>query len=130
MRVTKNLAEARQLLVEALRRRGVKVYGATTNKYEVLAWTHETEFDLSFMPGNRRTVISHAVKVFPQYWGKGIGTKMCKLREEAAIEAGVTLMLATVMNSNAAEIRVLEKCGWQRFTNNERTGCSLWGKQL
>lgn len=128
--MTSSLDEARRQLTQALRSRGVHAYEATTSKYDVFASTSATEFTLSFMPGNRRTVISHAVKVFPDYRNKGIGTQMCKLREDAAREAGITLMLATVVDSNWEEIRILEKCSWVRLTQNLNTHCSLWGKQL
>jgi GNAT superfamily N-acetyltransferase len=123
------LSVARAVLVHALWKRGA---GATEglSKYDVQCATKESVFKLSFMPGNRRTLISHAVEVFLEARGKGVGTKLNELREEAAREAGVTLMLATVRDDNTAEIRVLEKCGWTRFTQNHETHCSLWGKQL
>lgn len=126
--ITKDLAQARELLRTALVVRGFDAY--QTSKYTIEGKDFTTKFCLSFMPGNRRTVISHAVEVFPEYRGAGIGTRNSELREEACMEAGITLMLATVKNSNAAEVRVMEKRGWKRLTNNLRTDCSLWGKQL
>lgn len=127
---TKSLQEARLWLAQALREVGLHAYEETTSKYTVHGFTMmpASHFSLSFMPGNRRTLISHAVNV--ETPGKGVGTKLCELREQAARKAGVTLMLATVMDSNAAEIAVLTKCGWARLTQNEQTKCSLWGKQL
>jgi len=128
--MTANLAEARELLRMELVIRGFKATDDPTNKYLIRCSDSTTEFCVSFMPGNRRTVISHAVKVYPEHRGKGIGTRNCELREDAAAAAGVTLILATVKDDNAAEIRVLEKRGWKRLTQNKITHCSLWGKQL
>jgi GNAT superfamily N-acetyltransferase len=128
--VTANLREARELLRKELVIRGFDAYEDPTNKYLVRAHDFTTQFSLSFMPGNRRTLISHAVSVHPEYRGKGLGTRNCELREDAARDAGVTLMLATVLDANVAEIRVLEKRSWVRFTQNKSTHCSLWGKIL
>lgn len=125
---TASLLEARKLLVDALIERGISISGV--GHYDITCASPVASFSLSFMPGNRRTLISHAALVKPEFRGKGVGTRMNKLREEAAREAGVTLMLATVRDDNAPEIRVLEKCEWKRLTQNTETKCSLWGKQL
>lgn len=128
--MAETLAEARQQLAQALRKRGVHGTEATTDKYRVDAWKGAVSFKLSFLPGNRRTLVSHDVVVTQEYRGQGLGTEACLLRESAAREAGVTLMLATVMDDNVAEVTVLEKCEWRRLTQNKTTKCSLWGKQL
>jgi hypothetical protein len=127
--ITKNLAESRERLLVALRERGAKAIPAH-GEHKVWGWTTYGAFALSFLPGNRRTLVSHEVEVFLRLRSRGYGTKMCALRESAAQEAGVTLMLATVMDDNLAEIRVLEKRKWSRLTQNKETKCSLWGKSL
>ena len=129
MVVSKDLAEARRLLIEALQKLGVKAYSAA-DRHGVFCSNDYGSFELSFLPGNRRTLVSHAVTIYPKYRGKGYGTLTCRIREDAAREAGVTLLLATVRDDNAAEIRVLTKCNWGRLTQNLETHCSLWGKTL
>ena len=124
-----SLPKARAALVQALHTRGVKAYsGADT--YSVFGHTDYGAFILSFLPGNRRTLVSNGVEIKVSLRNQGYGTKMCRLREDAAKDAGVTLLLATVMDSNLPEIRVLTKCGWSRLTQNLETACSLWGKTL
>jgi RimJ/RimL family protein N-acetyltransferase len=122
-------AQALDVLMEAVRSRGVPCTSSAT-PYGLISKTDIGTFELHFLPGNRRTLVSHGVVINPAHRGKGEGTRLCKLREEAAKVAGVTLLLATVRNDNVAEICVLEKCRWTRLTNNLDTQCSLWGKTL
>lgn len=125
---TKSLLEAKYRLMAALMQRDVEV--TQLSDHEIYGKKAEATFHLSFMPGNRRTLISHGVEVEGVARGRGLGSAMCLLRELAAVEAGVTLMLATVRDDNAAEIQVLDKFGWKRLLQNSTTHCSLWGKQL
>lgn len=127
--LTKSLEEARYRLLAALLQRDVKAT-LSSFPYDIVCYADEAKFSLSFMPGNRRTLISHDVEVYETCRRRGVGTRMCALREEAAREAGVTLILATVKDDNVAEVKILEKGGWSRLTQNSITGCSLWGKQL
>jgi len=87
-------------------------------------------FSLSFMPGNRRVLISHRSSIEQGQMNKGFGRRMLDLREQLAREAGANLLLATVKNENAIEIYLLESNGWKRFTNRKETQVSLWGKEL
>jgi len=123
-------SEAFDLLYEAVDHIPGFVVEPDRKHFEVRASSDATKFVLTFMPGNRRVLISHGVEVFPGFRGKGLGTSMCEMREQVARLAGVTLLLATVRDENLAEVRVLEKCGWKRLTQNEENKCSLWGKQL
>lgn len=123
------LLEAQQRLLSALLNRGVKAYTGQNGR-TIYGFSSGSDFRLSFMPGNSRTLISHAVTVQADIRNKGVGTKLCQLREEAAKEAGVTLMLCTVRGDNPAQEHLLNKRSWIRLTKNERTNCSLWGKQL
>jgi GNAT superfamily N-acetyltransferase len=126
--MAESLEQARELLLRALRQEGIEP--ELLSRYAISCRTSYTEFKLSFMPGNRRTLISHAVAIRPECRGHGLGTLYCRVRERAAREAGVTLMLATVMDDNKPEISLLLKCGWRRLTQNTTTHCSLWGKEL
>lgn len=88
------------------------------------------KFSLSFLPGNRRVLISHGSKIYPEHRGKGIGKQMLVIREECAKLAGVNLLLATVRNDNAAEMHLLLTHGWLRFTCRTESEVSLWAKEL
>lgn len=128
---TNSLSEARYLLRRALRSRGMSpdhlyLY-SNPDKFKVV---HATGcFTLSFMPGNRRVLISSDSYVIERERGQGLGRKLLKMREEIAREAGVNLLLATVREDNAIEIHLLETSGWKRF-NKRETGVCLWGKEL
>src|SRR6266850_4093526 len=126
---TNSTREAFDLLVEAVKEEGFIVRD-DPERAEVRAYNDKIKFSLTFMPGNRRVLISHGVEVFFAFRGMGLGTEMCKVREQLARKAGVTLLLATVRDDNSAELRVLERCEWKRLTHNEANNCSLWGKQI
>lgn len=128
-KMTDTLEEARAELLTVLRKYGVKCYPAQ-EKRGIFAFVDDCVFELHFLPGNRRTIVSHGVFIPPARRGKGLGTIFCAFREKMCREAGITLMLATVRNDNIAEEKVLTKNSWTRFTNNQQTGCSLWGKTL
>lgn len=119
--------ETRYHLESALRRRGLGVKHTELGTF-VVETPHST-FSMSLMPGNKRIVISHGVKVDEDFRGQGIGKRLLALREEVAREAGINLLLATVRDDNAVEIHLLEAAGWKRLLQR-KTGVSLWGKEL
>lgn len=124
---TQCLPEAKYFLRHALRTRGFTV---TEEGYTFYVKTGVGKFALSFMPGNRRTLISHDVFIEEQHRGKGLGRVGLSTREKIAREAGATLLLATVRNDNKIELHLLRTSGWKRFTSRRDTGTSLWGKRL
>lgn len=121
---TNSLAQSKYLLERALRTRGFNVYET------YLAVSSNAQFRLSFMPGNRRVLISSNVIVFEHERGKGVGRRLLGLREECARECGANLLLATVREDNPIEIHLLETSGWKRLNKRETTGVCLWGKEL
>lgn len=125
---TNSLQHGCYLLQRALRVRGFTAYNINEEN-SFLASNAFGEFRLTFMPGNRRVLISSHVVVKATLRGKGIGRKMLNMREEIAREAGVNLLLATVREDNAIEIHLLETSGWKRY-NQRETGVCLWGKEL
>ncbi len=125
---TSSLSESIYLLQRAFHTRGM--FPILKNERTIEYITTTAKFSMSFMPGNRRTIISHGVVVEPEFRNKGEGRKLLQLREELAVEAGVNLLLATVKNYNAPEIHLLKTSGWKRLTNRKDTKTSLWGKQL
>jgi|SRR5690348_94412 len=124
---TIGLAESCYLLGRALRSRGFRVNEVDSHSFKIENET--THFTLTFMPGNKRVLISSNVKVYPEFQGKKYGTKYLLMREEIAREAKCNLILATVREDNSIEIHLLEKHGWKRF-NKRETGVCLWGKEL
>lgn len=126
--MTNSLAEAQYLLQRALRTRGFSAMNINEEN-SFLASNTQTVFRLTFMPGNRRVLISSQVQVDLALRGKGLGRKYLAIREEVAREAGVNLLLATVREDNTIEIHLLETSGWKRY-NKRETGVCLWGKEL
>src|SRR3989442_1711291 len=56
-----------------------------------------------------------AYDLTPEIWGKGVGASICKSCTEWALSSlGIVRVQATVLESNARSIRVLEKCGFAR----------------
>jgi [ribosomal protein S5]-alanine N-acetyltransferase len=56
-----------------------------------------------------------AYDLSPSMWGKGIATYVCSLLTEwAHSNAGIVRVQATVLETNAASERVLQRCGFQR----------------
>lgn len=125
---TNSLSEARYLLLRAMRTRGFNP--ELTGERTLTVVTSDYNFSLSFMPGNRRVLISHKVFIQPACRNKGIGKKLLAMREELSREAGINLLLATVKNDNEVEIHLLKKARWDRLINRLGTKTSLWGKKL
>jgi GNAT superfamily N-acetyltransferase len=124
---TNSLNEAKYRLARAFRIRGFSL--DIVNERTFSAYENGYRFSLSFMPGNRRILISHDTHVDPEKRDQGLGKKMLGFKEVLAKDAGVNLLLATVRNDNHIEIHLLEKAGWTRLLNR-KTGVSLWGKEL
>ena len=56
-----------------------------------------------------------AYDIAPPYWGKGIGSAACSaLVNWAHSAASIVRVQATVLESNARSVAVLERCGFQR----------------
>jgi [ribosomal protein S5]-alanine N-acetyltransferase len=56
-----------------------------------------------------------AYDIAPPYWGKGIGSAVCSaLVNWAHSAASIVRVQATVLESNARSVAVLERCGFQR----------------
>ena len=63
-------------------------------------------------PQNQTAEIAYDIA--PKYWGKGIGSSVCSaLVEWAHSAASVVRVQATVLESNARSVAVLQRCGFQ-----------------
>lgn len=64
-------------------------------------------------PQNRTAEIAYDLA--PEMWGKGMATAICReLVRWAHTSAGIIRVQASVLESNARSIRVLERCGFVR----------------
>lgn len=124
--VTTCLSQAMYLLRRALNSRG---FAVDEHDLAFHVQTATGTFRLSFLPGNRRVLISSHVHIVFSERGQGLGRKMLKLRDEIAKECGANLLLATVREDNPIQVHLLETSGWKRF-NKRETGVCLWGKEL
>ena len=62
---------------------------------------------------HRRAEIAYDLA--PTYWGRGVASEACrKLAEWALRDLGYARIQATVLDTNQASLRVLERCGFQR----------------
>ncbi|MHB1799940.1 MAG: GNAT family N-acetyltransferase [Vulcanimicrobiaceae bacterium] len=63
----------------------------------------------------QNNVAELAYDIAPQFWGKGIGSAVCSaLVSWAHSAASIVRVQATVLESNARSIAVLERCGFAR----------------
>ena len=124
---TNCLSQALYLLERAIRTRGFGLVIENKRTFHITD-TH-AKFSLSFMPGNRRVLVSHGTVVEKEYRNKGIGKRLAAVKQELAREAGCNLLLGTVRNDNFVQEHQMRKDGWERLLNR-KTGVSLWGKQL
>jgi hypothetical protein len=87
--MTTCLMESVYHLKRALLTRGLTVSAVDLRSFR--AGNDFTAFTLTFMPGNRRVLISSKVVVFEKYRGKGWGACGLAMREEVAKESGCNL---------------------------------------
>jgi GNAT superfamily N-acetyltransferase len=101
-------------------------YGA--GKYAVIS-----RFSMNQLPGCCGVIVFYHASVALDFRGRGLGSLLLRLREEAARKAGFTLALATV-EGNEEERSILEKAGWKQLEsfNDHRTGNQviLYGRLL
>jgi L-amino acid N-acyltransferase YncA len=90
------------------------------------------QFSFSDFPSSTKALVSREVYVNPEFRKKGYGSRLNELRRKAAILAGYTILLATVVDKNDAENAILTKNGWKRVTGWESYNgpTSLWERSL
>lgn len=65
-----------------------------------------------FFPSSRPNAIAIGYALFPAFWGLGYGTELAETLTRTATAFDCNEIVATVLESNAASRRVLEKCGF------------------
>lgn len=64
-------------------------------------------------PAHRRAEIAYDIA--PEFWRQGLATRACAAVSDWALQTlGFARIQATVLDSNVASARVLERCGYQR----------------
>ncbi len=97
--------------------------------YDVIpdAYSGETEkivghYELNNFPGCNQIVISNHSCVYPEYRGNGFGLELAKDKISRATEEGFDYMIATVVSTNTAQLKIMKKNGWKlldTFSNRE-----------
>ena len=65
-----------------------------------------------FFPSPRPGAIAIGYVLRPEYWGIGYGTELAAVLTETAVSLNVPEIVATVLTTNAASRRILEKSGF------------------
>lgn len=104
---------------------------------KLVKWTSTPQvanFKLIEMPGCCGVLVSTNSFVQTEYSGRGIGTFLQSVKEWFAVKMQVGLLIATVVNDNKAEERVLNKTGWVPVSSllNPKTGrlINVWQKEI
>jgi len=92
-------------------------------------------FSMEQLPGCCGIVVSYHSAIETQFRGLGIGKLFLEIREDAARRAGYTVILATVVHGNEAEVGLLKQAGWSvsppLFVNKRtKNAIALYTKEL
>jgi len=99
-------------------------YVFTIATYGAGVYKQVAQFSMRQLSGCCGVLVFFHASVANTFRNKGLGTLLLKVRENAAIQAGYTVAQATILETNEAEIRILERANWKthfQFTN-ARTG--------
>lgn len=90
----------------------LRTYGNGTGTYKA----RETmgSFFLEPLPGNGHVLVSCHSWIHETYRGKGLGSRLHKMRLDAAKAAGANAMMCTVRADNEAELALMRKFGWEQ----------------
>lgn len=71
------------------------------------------QFKLSMISGSYDVLLSSASEIQFDYRKKGLGTLLCRFREDLAKSlSDIYTLLAIVSNSNEPQIKIMKACGW------------------
>lgn len=112
-----------------------RMYGTGNDTYKA----RETmgSFSLEPLPGNGHVLVSCQSWIHDTYRRKGLGSRLHKMRLDAAKAAGANAMLCTVRADNEAELALMRKFGWEQTWEYVATGdyeadhkVQVWMKRL
>jgi RimJ/RimL family protein N-acetyltransferase len=91
-------------------------------------------YELNHFPGCNQIVISNHSCIYPKYRGKGLGTQLAREKIQVATDEGFDYMIATVVSTNTAQLKIMEKNGWKlldTFFNRESGNeVNIFGRRL
>lgn len=91
-------------------------------------------YEIDELPGCKRVGVSHKLQILIEFQKRGYGYKAMADRLDKARELGYKVLLATVVNSNKAQQKILRKFKWKEVTTwfNPTTGndVTLWVRNL
>jgi len=81
-------------------------------------------FELSFLYGCKAILISHDTYIEPHYRGLGFAGSLQLIKERMAKDLMAKILIATAVETNAPQQKVLAKWKWDTITTfeNNRTG--------
>jgi len=91
-------------------------------------------YELNHFPGCNQIVISNHSCIYPEFRGQGHGLALAKEKIAMAKEEGFDYMIATVVSTNTAQLKIMEKNGWtllDTFFNRESGNeVNIFGRRL
>lgn len=91
-------------------------------------------YELNHFPGCNQIVISNHSCIYPEYRERGFGRLLAKEKIEVARQDGYDYMIATVVSTNTAQLKIMEKNGWtllDTFFNRESGNeVNIFGRRL
>lgn len=91
-------------------------------------------YELNNFPGCNQIVISNHSCIYSEHRGKGFGLELAREKISCATEEGFDYMIATVVSTNTAQLKIMEKNGWtllDTFFNRESGNeVNIFGRRL
>lgn len=118
---------------------GSNIFYVKENLYSLFVRTGDRDtriatFGLDQLPGCCGVVVSHSSMVEAKYREKGVGKELNQLRLDIATTMGYGYMLATTIEGNDAQTKIMLDNGWETlkvFINPKtKNKVFLWGNAL
>lgn len=92
------------------------------------AAVYVVRFSLSELPGCCGYLVSHNLRVCPEYRNRGVGKLFQEIKFEMAKTFGYTYLMCTTTQHNEVENHILTQYGWQQIHSgiNARTSNQLY----
>lgn len=74
-------------------------------------------YEFDNLPGCSQVVVSHSMFLNPEERGKKLSEHLAMKRVFHARDLGYDYMLCTVCTTNKAQLKVIERNGWERLTS-------------
>jgi L-amino acid N-acyltransferase YncA len=91
-------------------------------------------YELNPFPGCNQMVVSNHSCIYSEYRGQGLGQILAEEKISTAKEEGFDYMIATVVSTNTAQLKIMEKNGWKlldTFFNRESGNeVNIFGRRL